>query len=100
MMSKLGEWWLASSTLRGVRAADMEDINYLFMSGGGGTERCKGLSAIPASKSGPALPVSALVSKRFEVYLASVLGVSFYMETTYPRVSKAIDVLYGKNFNA
>ena len=34
------------------------------------------------------------MSKRFVVYLAFVLGVSFYLETTDPRVSKAIDVLY------
>ena len=85
----------------GVRAADMKDIKYLFTSGGDGTEHGKGLSAIPASKSGPALAASALVSKRFVVYLASgVLGVSFYLETTDPLVSKAIYVLYGKNFNA
>ena len=76
----------------------------MFTSGGDDTERGKGLSAImiPASKSGPALAASALVSKRFVVYLASVRGVSFYrdLETTDPRVSKAIDVLYGKNFKA
>ena len=74
----------------------------MFTSGGDDTERGKGLSAImiPASKSGPALAASALVSKRFVVYLASVLGVSFNLETTDPLVSKAIDVLYGKNFNA
>ena len=91
-----------SGGLLGVRAADMKDIKYLFTSGGDDTERGKGLSAImiPASKSGPALAASALVSKRFVVYLASVLGVSFYLETTDPLVSKAIDVLYGKNFNA
>ena len=86
-----------------MRAADMKDIKYLFTSGGDDTERGKGLSAImiPASKSGPALAASALVSKRFVVYLASgVLGVSFYLETTDPLVSKAIYVLYGKNFNA
>ena len=81
-------------------AADMKDIKYLSMSGGDGIERGKGLSAIPASKSGPALAASALVSKRFVVYLAYVLGVSFYFETTDLRVSKAIDVVYGKNFNA
>ena len=40
------------------------------------------------------------MSKRFVVYLASVLDVPFYLETTKPLVSKAIDVLYGKNFNA
>ena len=85
-----------------LRAADMKDIKYLFTSGGDGIERGKGLSraAIPASKSGPALAASALVSRRFVVYLASVLGVSFYLKTTDPLVSKAIDVLYGKNFNA
>ena len=70
----------------------MKNIKYLFTSGGDGTERGKGLSAIPPSKSGPALAASALVSKRFVVYLASVLGVSFYLETTDPRVSKAINV--------
>ena len=55
----------------------------MFTSGGDGTKRCKGMSAIPASKSGPALAASDLVSKRFVVYLASVLGVSlnsFYLE--------------------
>ena len=78
----------------------MKDIEYLFTSGGDGTERGKGLSAIPPSKSGPALAASALVSKRFVVYLASVLGVSFYLDTTDPRVSKEIDVLYGKKLNA
>ena len=36
------------------------------------------------------------MSKRFVAYLASLLGVSFYLKTTYPLVSKAIDVLYGK----
>ena len=71
----------------------------MFMSGIDGTERGKGLSTIPASKSGPALAASALVSKRFVVYLASFLGVSFYPETTYSWVSKAIYVMYGKNFN-
>ena len=81
-------------------AAGMKDIKYLFTSSGDGTERGKGLSAIPASKVGPALDASALISKRFVVYLVSVLGVSFYLETTNPRVYKAIDVLYGKNFNA
>ena len=39
------------------------------------------------------------MSKRFVVYLASFLGVSFYPETTYSWVSKAIYVMYGKNFN-
>ena len=72
----------------------MKDIKYLLTSGGDGTERGKGLSAIPTSKSGPALVASALMSQRFVVYLASVLGVSFYHETTDQRVSKAIDVLY------
>ena len=88
--------------MQGVCAADMKDIKYLFTSGGDGTERCKGpgLSARLASKSGPALAGSTLVSKRFVVYLASVVGVSFYLETTDPRVSKAMDVLYGKIFNA
>ena len=56
----------------------MKDIKHLFTSGGDGTERGKGLSAIQASKSGPALTVS----KRFVVYLASVLSVSFYLKTT------------------
>ena len=72
----------------------------MFTSGVDGTERGKGLSAILASKSGPALAASALVSKRLVVYLASFLGVSFYLETTDPRVSKASDVWYDKNFNA
>ena len=36
------------------------------------------------------------MSKRFVAYLASFLGVSFYLKTTDPRVSRAIDVLYGK----
>ena len=40
-MSNFGEWWFA-----GVQAADMEDIRYLFTSGGDSTERSKGLSAI------------------------------------------------------
>ena len=76
-----------------MRAADMKDIKYLFTSCGDGTERGKGLSAILASKSGPALPVtpaSALVSKHFVVYLASVLGVLCYLKTTNPQVSKAM----------
>ena len=64
--------------LLGVRAADMKDIKYLFTSCRDCTERGKGLSAIQASKSGPALTVS----KRFVVYLASVLSVSFYLKTT------------------
>ena len=80
--------------------SDIKDIKYLFTSGRDGTESGKGLSAIQTSKSGPALAESALVSKRFVVYLASVLGVSFYLETTDLLVSKAIDVLYVKNFNA
>ena len=42
------------------------------------------------------MAASALVSKRFVAYLASFLGVSFYLKTADPRVSKAIDVLYGK----
>ena len=75
----------------GVQAADIEDIKYLFTSGGDGTKRGKGLTA---SKSGPALAASALVSKRFVAYLTSFLGVLFYLKTTDPRVSKAIDVLY------
>ena len=54
--------------LRGVRAADMKDIKYLFTSCRDCTERGKGLSAIQASKSGPALAANALVSKRFVVY--------------------------------
>ena len=74
----------------------MEDIKYLFTRGVDSTERGKGLSAIPASKSGPALVASALMSKRFVAYLASFLGVSFYLKTTDPLVSRAIDVLYGK----
>ena len=78
----------------------MEDIKYLFTSGSHGTKRGKGLCAIPASKSGPALPTSAFVSKRFVAYLVSILGVSFYLKTTDPLVSKAIYVLYGKNVNA
>ena len=80
----------------GVRADDMEDIKYLFTSGGYGTDRGKGLPGTPASKSSPALPASALVSKRFVAYLTSFLGVSFYLKTTDPLVSRAIDVLYGK----
>ena len=48
-----------SGGLRGVRAADMKDVKYLLTSGGDGTERGKGLSAVPASKSGPALAASA-----------------------------------------
>ena len=62
-MSKVGEWWVAS-----VRAADIEDIKYLFTSGCYGTERGKGLSAIPDSKSGPAPAEwgSARVSGRLE----------------------------------
>ena len=59
-------------------AADIEDIKYLYTSGGNGTERGKGLSAIPAPK-----PVWRT-------------GVSFYPMTTSPQISKAIDVLYGK----
>ena len=91
IMSKVGEW----RGMRGVRADDTEDIKYLFTSEGDGTERGKGLPAMTASKSGPALATSALVSKRFVAYLASFLGVSFYLKTTDPRVSRAIDVLYG-----
>ena len=34
---------LVSGGLRGVRAADIEDIKYLFTTGVNGTERCKGL---------------------------------------------------------
>ena len=72
---------LVSGGLQGVRTADMEDIKYLFTSCCCFcTERCKGLSAKLAAKSGPALAASALVSKRFVVYLASFLGVSFYFE--------------------
>ena len=78
----------------------MDDIEYLFTSGGYSTLRSKGLSAIPASKSGPALVASALMSKRFVTYLASFVGVSIYLKTTDPLVSKAIDVLNCKNFNA
>ena len=78
---------LVSGGLRGVRAADMEDIKYLFTRGVDSTERGKGLSAIPTSKSGPALAASALVSKRFVVYLASFLDVSFYLETGSPKLS-------------
>ena len=91
-----------SGGLQAVRApaADMKDIKYLCTSGGDGTERGKGLSAIPGSKSCAALAASALMAKRFVVYLASFLRVLFYLETTDPRVSKAIDFLYGKNFNA
>ena len=92
IMSKVGEW----RGMRGMRVDDIEDIKYFFTRGGDGTERGKGLPAIPASKSGPALAASALVSKRFVAYLASFLGVSFYLKTTDPRVSRAIDVLYGK----
>ena len=69
---------------RGVRAADTENIKSLFTSGSDGTERGKGLCAIPASKSGPKLAASALVSKRFVAYLTSFLGVSFYPKTTDP----------------
>ena len=78
------------------------DIKYLFTSEGDSTERCKDLSAIgsiAASKSGPALATRAFVSKRYVAYLASFLVVSFYLKTTYPRVSKVIDVLCGKTFN-
>ena len=92
IMSKVGEW----QGMRGMRADDIKDIKYFFTSWGDCTERGKGLPAIPASKSGPALAASALVSKRFVAYLASFLGVSFYLKTTDPRVSRAIDVLYGK----
>ena len=88
---------LVSGELLGVLAADMEDIKYLFTSCGDCTERGKGLSAIPASKLGPA---SALMSKRFVAYLMSFLGVWFYLRTTNLRISKAVNVSYGKNFNA
>ena len=50
-MTKVGKW----RGMLDVQADDMEDIKYLFTSGGGGTERGKGLPAIPASKSGQAL---------------------------------------------
>ena len=58
----------------------------MFTSGGDGTESGKGLPAIPASKSGPALAASALVSKRFVAYLASFLrlDVSCYLKMTRP----------------
>ena len=69
----------------------------MFTSCGDGTKRGKGLSAIPASKSGAA---SALMSTHFVAYLVSCLGVSFYLKTTNLLISKAINVLYGKNFNA
>ena len=81
----------------------MENIKYLFTSGGDGSKRGKGtgtnLSGILASKSGPELAASALVSKPLSS-LWPTWCVSFYHKTTDPRVSKAIDVWYGKIFNA
>ena len=64
-----------------------------FTSGGDSTKRGKGLSAIPASKSSPALAASALMSKRCMTYLGSFLGVSIYSDpqTIDPLVSKEIN---------
>ena len=82
--------------MRGVQEAEMNYIQYWLACCSDCSKRCKGLSAIPACKSDPALAASALVSKGFVAYLASFLGVSFYLKKTNLRVSKAIDVLYGK----
>ena len=46
---------------------------------------------LQASKPGPVLTSSALMSKRFVAYLASFLGDSFYLKTTNQRVFKVID---------
>ena len=79
-MSKNGEWW----GMLGVQAdTSLEYISYLFTSGSDCTKHCRDLPAIlpiPASKSGPALSTSALMSKRFVAYLASFLGVLFYLK--------------------
>ena len=95
-MSKVGEWL----GMLGVQEVDMNNIQYWLACCSDCTKRCKGLSdiplMIPACKSGPAPAASTLVSKGFVAYLVSFLGVSFYLKKTNLRVSKAIDVLYGK----
>ena len=82
----------------------MEDFKYLFTSGYYATKRGKGLSAIPpaswpsqAQCWPPALscPSPSALWPTCQ-YLVSFLGVSLYLKTTDPRVSKAMEVLHGK----